>query len=227
MVGCITDGYMKENNSQTFETNLKKALIGQNPNVESFAIFSGENPLGQSLNRELNKKCTQLLRRSFRSERRINHPINGKFNGTKEHSYIVYNIPFNVAKGYAEDFEQLSFIYAKKVENGRETPYMNYEYWERTLEDKTYRKTMKANSVTNAKDFTDMFSRLNDYKFQIDLENIEDMPKDIQEKLTKHLTDEQHKILKEYTNGKIVGLYFAKQIVEMFGDKWEWSLKKD
>lgn len=186
-------------------TTLKAALIGQNPDVESFAILTSENPMGQKANRKDNKEYLKALKNQLKDGGHPYHPIRGKFDND-EHSFFIYNLSQKAAESYARVYGQQSFIFAIKGED-QGIPYMSYEYWETKDEGKTYKKTSSAVKVKNVQDAQNYFSRLNSYKFKIDFpEEDFDMIESVKAILRRVYKPEDKQWIKEYVNGKRVGM---------------------
>ena len=95
-------------------TRIKKAIYGDiTGKIKSFAIITGENPLGVNLksgNKERNKKLLDLAKQYKIQEF---DKINGYFGGNTEHSFVFYNISLGETKELAAIFMQRSFFYGK------------------------------------------------------------------------------------------------------------------
>ena len=184
-------------------TTLKAALIGQNPNVESFTILTSENPMRQSLNRKDNRERLTNLKKQLRTGGHPYHPIKGKFDNN-EHSFVIYNVSRKAAESYARVYGQESFIFAIKKTDNR--PYMQYEYWSTKDDGKTYTQNSTATKIDNAEAADNYFSRLNSYKFKIAFpEEDFDITDSVKEALMRIDNIEKQKWLKEYVEGKHVG----------------------
>lgn len=111
-----------------------KAIGGESSNIKTFAILTAQNPNSQQESSSFNKKVNKSLIRTIKESGYIAYPIKGHFSGNDEQSYIIINIPFNVAKRYAGLYNQTSFCFGI---NGI------VEYWEKENDEEPY------NSVSN------------------------------------------------------------------------------
>lgn len=104
-------------------TILKSALVGKNPNVESLTIITSENPLGQKYSRKDNKERLNDFKAQLKAGGHPYKNVIGKY-GNKEHSFVIFNLSRDAAENYARVYEQESFIFGIKKDDG-----MVYEYW--------------------------------------------------------------------------------------------------
>ena len=104
----------------------RQSLYGKRNAVKQFVIMTPENPMGQDLSAEKNAKRRNKFEKLLNDGGLYAYPVRGKYNST-EHSYMVFNMPLNLAKEVAKIFDQQSFIFAiVKGENNVE-----FQYWEK------------------------------------------------------------------------------------------------
>ena len=104
----------------------RQSLYGKRNAVKQFVIMTPENPMGLSVTAEENAKRRKKFENMLTDGGLYAYPVRGKYN-TTEHSYIVFNIPLNLAKEVAKTYDQQSFIFAiVKGENDVE-----FQYWEK------------------------------------------------------------------------------------------------
>lgn len=104
--------------------NAISALRGNSKNIKTFAIFTAQNPDSESSSRTFNKKSNRSLLKELRSSYYKYIPIDGHFAGNLEESYMVFNIPFEVAKQLSGKYHQTSFCFCDVSRNA-------VEYWEK------------------------------------------------------------------------------------------------
>lgn len=207
--------FLDENSNRYRGT--KKALFGDpTGKIKTFAIISPENPLGwkdsteeefkkkyavwtgnkQKYNKEALKdlKTTQLLHKiedngnlkmQYAGFRYV--PIKGKFAGSLENSFLIFNISLEDAKAIARGYGQLSFWWGKV--NASENKPSSIAYYETNNSCITYKLVEVSDSIVSMEDAEDMFSKFG-YKFRIALnyfgDNIEEPAnaKEFEESLT-------------------------------------------
>lgn len=107
-----------------------QAIGGENAkNIKTFAILTAQNPSSQEQVSSYNKKANRSLIAQIKSAGYVTIPVKGYFDGNKENSFLIINIPFNVARNYSGDYDQTSFCYG---ENGI------VEYWAKENKYKPY-----------------------------------------------------------------------------------------
>lgn len=99
-----------------------KAIGGESSTIKTFAILTAQNPNSQEESRSFNKRANKSLIQSIKEAGYIAVPVKGHFSGNDEQSYIILNIPFNVARNYAGHYNQTSFCFGKSGV---------VEYWEK------------------------------------------------------------------------------------------------
>ena len=104
--------------------------------MQCYGIVSAENPDSTQQSAALNKKGMKSLAQEIKS---AHYPFvrqKGRFGGNNEYSYFIFNIPLNVLIYYSAMFEQTSFIYVEKQDNGQ----VIHEYWEKRDTNKPFNK---------------------------------------------------------------------------------------
>ena len=100
-----------------------QAIGGENAkNIKCFAILTGQNPNSQAATSSFNKRANKDLISLIKAAGYVTIPVKGHFSGNDENSFLIMNIPFDVAKNYSGQFNQTSFCYGE----GGVT-----EYWEK------------------------------------------------------------------------------------------------
>lgn len=186
-------------------TNLKAALIGVNPNVESLTLITAENPLRQKNTYKDNKEALDNFKAQLKAGGHPYQKVNGKYRNN-ERSFVIFNLSRSDAESYARVYRQESFIFGIKKVDSNNKPYIDYEYWETKDEGKTYNLVTKATRINNVQDLDNYFTRLHDYKFSIDFNFDEALEESILNKLSLIESEEDKQWLKEYVNGNRVGM---------------------
>ena len=194
-------------------TILKSALVGKNPDVESFAILTSENPLGQQYSRRDNKARLTALKNQLKSGGHPYKNIVGQY-GNKENSFVIFNVSRKLAENYARTYEQDSFVFGIKTKDG-----MVYEFWKTLDGAKSYKLIDKQNTLKNDSDADEFFSRLHDYKFQIPFDLDEAMEEELSETLSRVQSPEDKQWIKEYVNGNRVGMSSYYHYKWLYGTK--------
>lgn len=177
-------------------TRLKSSLLGFNDKVLTFAIGTSMNPMGNRLSSRENEELLKSFKRYLADSGYQYIQIQGKYRDI-EKSFVIFNISIEMAKKLFLKYNQESFIFCQKKKPGEVT----YEYWEKP-ENGNYSKKESATKINNQSQADDYYSRLHDYKFNIDF-NFEDENK-VFDKLEK-LTEEDMKFLEKFTNDKLAG----------------------
>ena len=111
---------------------IKKMKINKKLNIKTFAILTGENPMGHRLTSEENI----ALNDSFASDLQRQHfryfPITGSYNGNPEKPFMVFNIGLEDAKFLAHEYDQESFIFAEVLDKG----HVIFKYYEKKFSEK-------------------------------------------------------------------------------------------
>lgn len=159
---------------------VRSALFGDKRRlIKTFAVLTGENPMGKKLSDIENRQRNKRLRKGIENDRRADMeksglsqedffrrlhvqyiPIQGKF-GNDEHSYIVINLSLDDAKKYSELFEQMSFFFGEHTKDDK----IIISYYERAREEDDFELIEKTERIDNAQDFDDFFSKYNGLKW--------------------------------------------------------------
>lgn len=194
----------KETKSEVLTENpntiLKSALVGKNPNVESLTIITSENPLGQKYSRKDNKERLSDFKAQLKAGGHPYKNVIGKY-GNKEHSFVIFNLSRDAAENYARVYEQESFIFGIKKDDG-----MVYEYWVTKDGGTTYGLAKTTDFVRNEAQLEDYFSRLHSYKFNVGFDFSESLDDSLVKKLESIQSPEDKHWIKEYVNGNRVGM---------------------
>ena len=181
---------------ENVNTRLKKALIGAEPNILSFAIGTVENPMGNDLpnkdNLKLRKEFEKLL---SDGSYKFTHIV-GQY-GNKEHSYIIYNVPLGWCKKVFKEYDQEAFIWVR-CKDGKVT----YEWWQKS-KDGDYSMGLTQNHIDTVTEAKDFFSRLKDYKFLISFNFDEQLDEDFSD--IDNYTLEDISYMNNYVDGKFSG----------------------
>ena len=194
------------NESERYK-KLKRSLFGDpTGKIKTFAIVFPENPLGwenadeeeikerfrkwQNNPNEWNKMSKQKLTKDYLQMRvektgekclrvgGFNYvPIKGSY-GSKERSYIIFNIPLKDAIVIASDFGQESFFFGEVKSNESVI-----SYYKTTDACRTYKLTDKSKVVTYEDEADDFFSKFG-FKFRINMREFgDDVPEVVDEQM--------------------------------------------
>lgn len=125
----------KKRNNRNAEKFIRDGSGGFN-GIRCYGIVSAENPDSTQQSAALNKKGMKTLAQEIKS---AHYPFvrqKGRFGGNNEYSYFIFNIPLNVLMYYSAMFEQTSFIYGRKQDDGT----VIHEYWEKQDASKPFNK---------------------------------------------------------------------------------------
>lgn len=104
----------------------RQSLYGKRKSVKQFVIMTPENPMMVKSTPERNAAARKRFEGILQSSGLYAQPVQCHY-GNKENSYIVFNMPFDLAKELATTFDQESFIFAKVAgENS-----VQYEFWQK------------------------------------------------------------------------------------------------
>lgn len=162
--------------------------------INSFAILTSENANSLNPNELSGQERRDALKINKKNKRDLltylkqNHlkftPVQGKFGGTTENSYMIFNISFEQAKKLSGKFEQTSFFYCRPNDKGD----VISEYWEKEDDSKPYSSVKNdyvCKETTTAwtklsKDTKDNYSVIGgDFKYTIDLKLFESVNDEI------------------------------------------------
>lgn len=163
-------------------TKVKRALFGDTQNkILSFAILSAENPCAKTLTpQENNKRTADFKDRARRMNIRY-IPIEGKFEGEIEHSFMLLNLSLKDAKYFAGKYQQKSFFYGKtktvfEGDDRHTTSQIGYyETVDPEVKEREYRLIEVSDRVENREDADDFFSRHGDFKYSITMDIFESL----------------------------------------------------
>lgn len=141
--------------------------------ISTFGIVSPENPNSSSdTTRSENKKYVNEFKKLMRRFGYVYIPIDGHFEGNKEHSFLIFNITYETLEYIAARFEQTSFFYCYP---DTETEVVS-EYYEKRkngvnwdAKENPYEFVNKTTIYHNKKNAEDNFSVIGGkYKYTID-----------------------------------------------------------
>lgn len=170
---------------------------------------------------KINKKKAKELSTILKQNHLKFVPVQGKFGGAIENSYMVFNISFEQAKKLSGKYEQTSFFYCYPDDKGN----VISEYWEKEYDTKPYSSTKndyickeKSTAWTKlSKDTKDNYSVIGgDFKYTIGLKLFESVNDDIvnnaKEIYEKHNYNSVDEVITEsYTKiGQKYGLFRSK-----------------
>lgn len=191
--------YIKESSRNEKRRNEKFAkniwINGkETAGIKCFAILTSENANSLNPNKLSGQERRDALKINKKNKRDLltylkqNHlkftPVQGKFDGATENSYMIFNISFEQAKRLSGKFEQTSFFYC--YPNGKGD--VISEYWEKEDSNKPYSSVKNdyvCKETTTAwtklsKDTEDNYSVIGgDFKYTIDLKLFESVNNDI------------------------------------------------
>lgn len=171
---------------------VKRALFGDpTGKIKTFAVISSENPLGleNATEEEAVKRYTKWLRdRAKYNDESIEEMEEilldngekglkmGRFNyvkikgyfGELEHSFIIFNIPYEDAEAIARNFGQLSFFYGKTEKDGSIV-----SYYVSTNNCFSYKHVETSRTIVYADEATDYFSKYG-FKYRISMQEFGD-----------------------------------------------------
>lgn len=160
---------LNENSS----TRLKSALFGDaSGKIKTWALLSAENALGQPLSPQENNKRTKNLKDQLGRMHIQYVPVEGVYDGMKEHSFMLFNLRLSDAETIARDFEQVSFFFAetRHPEGDNRNTSALIKYYASNDGAKTYKAVDEGSNIVTLKDANDYFSRHGDFQFSIDMD---------------------------------------------------------
>lgn len=163
------------------------ALQGNAKNIKTFAIFTAQNPDSEAKGSSYNKKTNKSLLQELKSAYYKFIPISGHFAGNKEDSYMVFNIPFEVAKNFAGKYHQTSFCFC-------DVSTSIVEYWEKEDVESPYDKLtnpyMKKDEVSYIEELQgqdDNYSLIGkNFQFTFPFPIFQEISDKVQEKIDAH-----------------------------------------
>ena len=95
--------------------------------IKTLVVFTAENHNSTELKRSQNKKQNKSLLIALKDAGYEYVPVIGRFHGSSEHHYAVFNMSLKAAKMLCGRFEQTSFIWCQLDGDGG----MLSQYWEK------------------------------------------------------------------------------------------------
>lgn len=180
---------MKEAKAST----LKKILYGANARVHTFGIITPENPMGKKASPSYNAKSREEFEQHLKKLRYDYIPVQGSY-GSLEKSYFIINPNIDDLANIGNKFKQLSFLYGKSTWSSNfENRYTNYYYFEKESPTGEYKKRDETTKVTSDNEAKDFFTRIKDFKFNINFPIFEELLKKAEKLLIekyKHIPDD-------------------------------------
>lgn len=150
------------------ETKAKLPLKGAKKGVKTLAFVSPENPNSTKISDEENEKRCEEFKSHLKDLIIPYQRVTGFFAGNIEHSFMLFNVSFEVVKYYARLYQQTSFIFAN-IEDWID---VCFEYYERNKEN-DYNKTNEEHKTLRVNDNAQDFTLIGkDYKFTIPFKQI-------------------------------------------------------
>lgn len=160
-------------NETTRRQKAQRAINGKY--VRTMAILTSENPMGKAYperlkSREEESGHTMEFNRGRRDDLEMrlstgNYPyfkVKGQY-GSKEKSYIIYNIPLSDTLYLGKYYNQESVIFIQIEDDGN----VSYEYWEQNG-DGNFSMAHKRTEYIDMNDADDFFTKISrKFKFQI------------------------------------------------------------
>lgn len=169
------------NNGETTESgysSIMNAFRGLRPNIKKIAILTAENPRGIKHSEEFNKKANFKLEKLLSEGKYGFKKIKGSY-GSKENSFIVFNIEKNTAIYIGEKFNQESIIYGEtgqSEDGGNDIMPMSFEMiGTDKLEPHKFAKVLEKTDVfINRENPEDFYSEINGRKFVLPFYDVVD-----------------------------------------------------
>ena len=97
---------------------------GKRKVLKQFVIITPENPMGVKASAVDNANFRKKFEDILKTELLYAYPVRGKY-GNTEHSYIVFNMPLELAKRVGSIYDQQSFILGKVIGENE----VEYQLW--------------------------------------------------------------------------------------------------
>ena len=97
------------------KTRILGILRGADPDVESVAIMSGQNPMAAEVSSDTNRKLHRQILAKLDSDNMAYEVIGGMFGGLPEKSVLILNPGKIYLDNLNRQFKQWGFVYGKKV----------------------------------------------------------------------------------------------------------------
>lgn len=88
----------------------RQSLYGKRKALKQFVIITPENPMANPSTPSENKAYREDFETNLKQAGLYAYPVKGVYGNNAEHSYIVFNMPLNMAKQYGTMYDQHSFI---------------------------------------------------------------------------------------------------------------------
>jgi hypothetical protein len=170
---------LSEDNGETVESgysSIMNTFRGLRPNIKKITILTAENPHGEKHSDEFNKNANFKLERFLSSGFIPYKKIKGSY-GSKENSFILFNIPKSTAIYIGDKYNQESIIYGEtgQTEDGDILP-MSFEMIGTDKSNpKDYSKVLgKTDVFVNRKNPEDFYSEINGRKFVLPFYDVVD-----------------------------------------------------
>ena len=143
----------------------EKALFGDiTGKIKTFAILTEENPAPHTPSRK-DSKCEMMNFKTRLKKMGLQYTnIQGRFDGNKENSIIVYNLAYEEAENYSRNYGHKAFFY------GTNTIPSEISYYEATDDSCNKYVRKETESIESMKDAENFFSHHGDFKFSIDMD---------------------------------------------------------
>lgn len=111
-------------NETSRKIKARQSLYGKRKALKQFVIITPENPMGEQATNVDNANSRKRFEDILKTELLYAYPVRGKY-GSTEHSYIVFNMPLELAKRVGEIYDQQSFIFGKVIGENE----VEYQLW--------------------------------------------------------------------------------------------------
>lgn len=115
---------------------MMNILRGDVPNVNTLAILTGWNPMGQNADSRQNNAANKKLKDSIKSAHfysfPVSQPIVGKY-GSIENSFLIPHIDRNTTIALASRFKQEAVIFGTKQKDKHNQDYIDFEWVQTSL----------------------------------------------------------------------------------------------
>lgn len=157
-------------------SSIANTFRGLRPSIKKLAILTAENPHGEEHSDEFNKSANWDLERFLVQGKFGFKKVKGSY-GSKENSYIVFNISYGMAVSIGVRFNQDSIIYGE-VEPGADEEGIPMSFkmigTDKTKSSK-YREILGQTDVfVNRENAEDLYSEINGKKFVLPFYDVVD-----------------------------------------------------
>ena len=97
------------------KTRIMAILRGADPDVDSVAIMSGQNPMATEVSKDTNKKLHRQILAKLDADNMQYEVVGGMFGGLPEKSVLILNPGKIYLDNLNRQFKQWGFVYGKKV----------------------------------------------------------------------------------------------------------------